>query len=141
MKLNEEDGSAVDPAKWLAAARSDKEYMAKVKKESKETYEIFKKGDHEELQEMLRSWKRARDPPPPPPPPPPATPYDNVGQVDMSFRILTDEGEEKDLYMLKAERTDDERVMLPVHMRCDACQATSFQGALSLQHALQVGRV
>ena len=50
MKLNEEDGSAVDPAKFLAAARKDKEWMAKLKKEAKETYDVFKKGDHEELQ-------------------------------------------------------------------------------------------
>ena len=42
------------------------------------------------------------------------------------------------LLLWQAERTDDEKVMLPVHMRCDACQATSYQGALSLQHALEV---
>ena len=43
----------------------------------------------------------------------------------------------RDLYMLKAQQTDDEKVMLPVHMRCDACRGISHQGALKLQDALQ----
>lgn len=71
-------------------------------------------------------------------PPPPPTPYDEVpgAKVGMSMRILTDEGEEKDLYMLKAAETDDEKKFLPPHLRCGACQAVAYQGAVRIERAL-----
>ena len=40
-------------------------------------------------------------------PPPPPTPYDEVpgAKVGMSMRILTDEGEEKDIYQVSVQQT------------------------------------
>ncbi|KAL1530786.1 hypothetical protein AB1Y20_001682 [Prymnesium parvum] len=131
-----EDGSARDPARFIEAVRKNASHMAMLKKDHAEVWQIFRSGDVERLQEMLRDnqrQKELRDGPPPPPPPP--TPYDAVGQVAMSMRILTESGEERDLYMLTAEQTDDEKVMVPLHMRCDACQAVAYQGALAVQHA------
>ena len=38
-----------------------------------------------------------------------------------------DEGEEKDLYQVTSEETDEEKWRLPKEMRCGACQAVAYQ--------------
>ena len=55
----------------------------------------------------------------------------------MSFRIRTDEGEERDLYSLRAKENEEERWSMPAHMRCAACQASAHQGALAVSAALK----
>ena len=70
-------------------------------------------------------------------PPPPKTPYDDIGQVQMSFRVLTDEGEEKDLYSLSAAQSEEEKWTLPPYLKCAACQASAYQGALAVTDALR----
>ena len=40
-------------------------------------------------------------------------------------------------FSLQATETDDEKVMLPMYMRCEACHGVAHQGALSLQNALE----
>lgn len=74
--------------------------------------------------------------PPPPPPPNPTTPYDDVGQVQMSMRILTDEGEEKDLYSIAPQDSEEEKWTMPPHLKCAACQASAHQGAIAVSKAL-----
>ena len=122
-KLNE-DGTAVDPAAYLKMALKDKKWVGQVKKMSDtQLKERILKGEPEGLQQMLRGQRardeaqKAADEAPPPPP----TPYDEMGQVDMSFRILTDEGEEKDLYSLRPKMVEEERWQLPVTRCIRAC--------------------
>ena len=139
-KLNE-DGSPVDPAKYLAAARKEKKWLKMIKTLPEEDQKAILGGDTEKLSEMLRHAKRKQNgetmPEPPPPPPNPVTPYDDVGDVGMSFRILTDEGEEKDLYSLAPKQSDEEKHILPPHLKCQACQASAHQGALAMAEALR----
>ena len=61
-------------------------------------------GDLERMQSLLRTSKRARDAAENPPPPPPTTPFDAVGEVEMTFRVLTDSGEEKERALIPAQR-------------------------------------
>jgi len=137
LKRSEEDGSALDPDAFIEMGRQDADFMKRLKKEDARIHKIYKTRDTEGLQESLReqfmSEMRAKMPPPPPPP---STPYDDVGQVGMSFRILTDEGEEKDLYTLQADPTDDEKAFLALHMRCPACHAIAHQTEAALNKAL-----
>jgi hypothetical protein len=88
-------------------------------------------GDVDALQTYLRYVKHTSEAQAAPPPPNPETPYDgqeNVA-VQMSMRVLTDEGEEKDIYQITPEETDEEKWHMPSAMRCAACQAVSFQAA------------
>jgi len=135
-----EDGTAEDPKAYLESALQDKKWVSQVKKMSDEALkEAILKGEPEALQYMLRDQKlrsEGKSPEKEAPPPPP-TPYDDVGQVEMSFRILTDEGEEKDLYSLRAKQTEEEKWELPRHMWCSACEAVAHQGALAVSGALK----
>mmetsp|Transcript_10146 Transcript_10146/g.26267 ORF Transcript_10146/g.26267 Transcript_10146/m.26267 type:complete len:524 (-) Transcript_10146:275-1846(-) len=144
-KLNE-DGSAVNPSAYLDVARKDKKWMKMLNAiPEAELREEILRGNPEALQQLLKSSKQQADgvvpPPPPPMPPNPATPYDDIGQVGMSMRILTDEGEEKDLYSLQPKENHDEtgrdKMVLPPHLRCAACQASAHQGALAVSDALR----
>ena len=143
----EDDGSAVDPAAYLASARQRKDWVKYIRKlEPSELGEKILGGDSEALQGFLRYQKRRQDNPeevaaeekkrqeeanPPPPP----TPYDDVGQVGMSFRILTDEGEEKDLYSLAAAQVGHARAMSTSSRPCHV-----HMGPPPPSHALPVRR-
>ena len=109
-----EDGSAVDPAGYLEIAKQEpgRKWLKMIKSHSEETYTQIIKGDKEGLdvlQKVLRAAKERKDAEergeePPAPPPNPPTPYDNQEnvKVGMSMRILTEEGEEKDLFQVCA---------------------------------------
>lgn len=136
-----EDGTAEDPEAYLATALKDKKWVSQIKKMGDEQLKQgILNGEAEALQFMLREQKlrsEGKTPEREEPPPPPPTPYDDVGQVEMSFRILTDEGEEKDLYSLRAKQTEEEKWELPRHMWCSACEAVAYQGALAVSNALK----
>ena len=70
---------------------------------------IAEDSNVEVLQDYLRHQKRQDEEQSAPPPPNPTTPYDDVGQVQMSMRILTDEGEEKDLFQLMPKESEEEK--------------------------------
>jgi len=138
VKLND-DGSAEDPAAYLAALRSNKDgrkWLRQIKEFDAGVHEAIDSGDTEALQGYLRYVHKRRTEPPPPPPVNPATPYDDMAQVDMSMRILTDEGEEKDLFSIRPKEVEEEKWMMPLHLRCPACEAAAYQGALAIQTAL-----
>jgi len=139
VKLND-DGTAVDPEAYLRTARQDKKWMKQLKAHpDAQLREEILKGNPEALNRLLSSAKQGQAPPEPPAqPPPPPTPYDDVGQVQMSFRILTDEGEEKDLYQLSPTQSEEEKWdLMPRHLKCAACQASAHQGALAVAEALR----
>ena len=108
-KMND-DGSAVDPAAYLEMLKMSpkgKEWLRTVKEHGPELYPKIVEGDTEALQTYLRWLKQRAEQEEAPPPPNPPTPYDknkNV-KIGMSMRILTDEGEEKDLYQVMPEET------------------------------------
>uniref|UniRef100_A0A7S2J4X2 PDZ domain-containing protein n=1 Tax=Haptolina brevifila TaxID=156173 RepID=A0A7S2J4X2_9EUKA len=135
-----EDGTAEDPVAYLEHALKDKKWVSSIKKMGDEQLkEALLKGEPEALQYMLKDAKMRAEgkAPEDTAPPPPPTPYDDMGQVEMSFRILTDEGEEKDLYSLRAKQTEEEKWELPRHMWCSACEAVAHQGALAVSAALK----
>ena len=63
--------------------------------------------------------------------------HDDTWQVHMSMRILTDEGEEKDLYQIMPEETDEEKWRMPKQMQCSACQAVAYQAAVAVDARLK----
>jgi len=143
MQTND-DGSAVNPAGFLEATRDHKEgrkWLKEIKEKDAELGVKINEGDTDALQEYLRRSKLMReqkDQPAPPPPPNPETPYDNNEnmEVQMSMRILTDEGEEKDLFQVTPKETDEEKWHMPRQMRCTACQAVAFQAASAVVRRL-----
>lgn len=98
----DEDGSAKDPSKYIEVVRRNATHMAMLKKQNKEVWRVFHFRQLDQLQHMLRAarqeqlQKNAPGPPLPPitpAPPPSPTPYDGFGDVSLSMRILTDNGE------------------------------------------------
>ena len=137
-----EDGTAVDPVGYLEVARAEKgrAFLAAARDVAPDLYEGMLAGDTEALQTyLLRNARRGGRPPPPPPPlPAPPTPYDGLENlhVGMSMKILTDEGEEKDVYQLAAEETEEQKWRMPAEMRCAACQAVAYQAAAAVRRRL-----
>jgi hypothetical protein len=139
-QLND-DGTAKNPEGYLAVLKREpgRKVLKSIKERDAELHARLIKGDVEALQDFLRASKasadmeqeRERMPPPPP------TPYDDIGKVGMSMRILTDEGEEKDLYQLMADETDEEKWTFPPYMQCAACEAVAHQAALAVSKALR----
>jgi len=141
VKLNE-DGSAKDPAAYLKTVREDKKWMKMLNSHpDTELREEILKGNPEALNRLLMNAKRQQNgqkpEAPPPMPPPPPTPYDEKVHVQMSFRVLTDEGEEKDLYTLSPHHSEEEKWTLPSYLKCAACQASAHQGAVAVADALR----
>ena len=132
-----DDGSAKDPVGYLELLKREKgrKWLKTVKEHSREMHDKVVDGDADALQEVLRATKRRRDEEESgastPPPSNPPTPYDTQEnlKVGMSMRILTDEGEEKDLYQVMPEETEEEKWHMPREMRCTACQAVAHQAA------------
>ena len=140
LELNE-DGTAKKPDRYIQYLLKEpgRKYLKEMKKNDPEAYKgIVDRKDPEALQSYLRQMtlhreqQKMMDEAPPNPP----TPYDDIGRVGMSMRILTDEGEEKDLYQLAAEETEEEQWTMPPYMLCPACEASSFQAAKAVAHAL-----
>ena len=148
------DGSAVDVEAYKqgilqqhAAEGVDIDaYLQKLARRDQEMHAaLIADGEEglEQLQDLLRERKKARDhaewvksqPPPPP------TPYDEVGDVGMSFRVQTDSGEEKDMYMVSPKSGAGERTHpkphLAVHMQCAACAAFTYQAARAIAAAFR----
>jgi hypothetical protein len=139
-----DDGSAVDPVGFLRALKHDssRSWLKHVKKHHRDVYDKIRpysdEPDYETLQSFLRYQKRqsgegdghSAEPPPPP------TPYDDVGSVQMSMRILTDEGEEKDLYQLMPKESEEEKWTFPPYMQCAACEAVAYQAAQTVADRL-----
>ena len=143
-----DDGSAVDPAAFLRALKAapGRPWLKHVKKNYRDVYDKIMPGggaesDLEALQGFLRYEKSQREGQgdqggAPAQPPPPPTPYDNVGDVQMSMRILTDEGEEKDLFQLMPKQSEEEKWTFPSYMQCAACEAVAFQAAKAVADRL-----
>lgn len=140
LALNE-DGTAKMPERYIAYLKAEKgrKFLKGVKKDAPEVYEKLMNDDVDALQGFLKQMRMQRDqeklmeqmPPNPP------TPYDDIGKVGMSMRILTDEGEEKDLYQLAADETEEEKWTMPPYLLCPACQAVTFQAAKTIATALE----
>ena len=139
-KMND-DGSAVDPAAYLEMLKMSpkgKEWLRTVKEHGPELYPKIVEGDTEALRTYLRWLKQRAEQEEAPPPPNPPTPYDknkNV-KIGMSMRILTDEGEEKDLYQVMPEETEEEKWHMPKEMECTACQAVAYNAATTVHARL-----
>jgi len=134
-----EDGSAADPAAYLAALKSNKDgrkWLRSIESFDAGVHQAIDSGDTDALQGYLRYLHKRKTEPEPLPPPNPTTPYDDMAQVDMSMRILTDEGVEKDLFSIRPKEVEEEKWMMPLHLRCPACEAAAYQGALAIRTAL-----
>jgi len=137
--MNPETGEAMHPEMYMAAMKMEAQHFS-LKSKDPDLWKVIKgKGDIEGVQKLLRErheramMEKARASMPPPP----ATPYDDMGQVDMSFRLRKDDGTEVDMFSLRPKDKAEENnaKIMPPHMVCAACAAFTYQASLALPEA------